>query len=70
MDYILNLDKELDFQRPVCLHTLTASTIIHQKLVDSLSAPGVVAIEKWNFPSFGHKRNPGMGQVVKDATNE
>ena len=32
--------------------TRTGSTIINQKLVDSMFAPGAVAIQKWNFPLF------------------
>ena len=41
MDFILNLDEEFNFQRP-----RTGSTIINQKLVDSMFAPGAVAIQK------------------------
>ena len=41
MDFILDLDKEFNFQRPVCL-----DSIINQKFVDSMFVPGAVAIQK------------------------
>ena len=51
MDFILNLDEEFDFQRPVCLDS-NRNTFINQKIVGSMFAPGAVATEKWNFPLF------------------
>ena len=44
MDFNLDLDEEFNFQRPVYVLTWTGSTIINQKLVDSMFAPGAVAI--------------------------
>ena len=57
MDFILEIDEEFNCQNlyVLPLTMLTGSTIINQKLVDSMSAPGAVAIEhveKWNFPLF------------------
>ena len=48
---ILTLTKNLIFKDLYVL-TRTGSTIINQKLVDSMFAPGAVAIQKWNFPLF------------------
>ena len=45
------LTKNLIFKDLYVL-TRTGSTIINQKLVDSMFAPGAVAIQKWNFPLF------------------
>ena len=50
--------------------TRTGRTIINQKLVDSMFVPGAVAIQKWNFPLFGHKRDAGMGQYLKGLRSE
>ena len=47
----LTLTKKLIFKDLYVL-TRTGSTIINQKLVDSMFAPGAVAIQKWNFPLF------------------
>ena len=47
----LTLTKNLIFKDLYVL-TRTGSTIINQKLVDSMFAPGAVAIQKWNFPLF------------------
>ena len=61
MDFILDLDEEFNFQRPVCLDSnrmhyyhrpLRVCAIINQKFVDSMFVPGAVAIQKWNFPLF------------------
>ena len=47
MDFILDLDDEFNLQRPVYfIVTPTGSTIVNQKLVDRMFAPGAVAIQK------------------------
>ena len=46
MDFILDLDEEFNFQRHPYVLTRTGSTIINQKFVDSMFAPGAVAIQK------------------------
>ena len=55
MDFILDLDEEFDFQRPVCLDSNRmhpgGCTNINQKVVDNMFVPGA-AIQKWNFPLF------------------
>ena len=45
MDFILDLDEEFNFQRPVCFDS-NGCTIINQKFVDSMFVPGAVAIQK------------------------
>ena len=42
--------------------TRTGSTIINQKFVDSMFAPGAVAFKSEILHFFGHKRDAGMGQ--------
>ena len=59
----LTLTKNLIFKDLYVL-TRTGSTIINQKLVDSMFAPGAVAIQKWNCPLFWSQtwcwNGPGM----------
>ena len=45
MNFTLDLDKEFNFQHLYVL-TPTENTVINQKLVDSMFAPGAVANEK------------------------
>ena len=44
MDFILDLDEEFNFQRPVCLDSNRMH--YYQKFVDSMFVPGAVAIQK------------------------
>ena len=47
--------------------TRTGSTIINQKLVDSMFAPGAVAIQKWNFPLFWSQTWRWNGPALKSS---
>ena len=67
MDFILDLDEEFNFQRPVCLDS-KGCTIINQKFVDSMFVPGAVAIQKWNFPLFLVTNVMLMGPILNDAS--
>ena len=62
MDFILDLDEEFNFQRPICLDS-NRKHYYQSKLVDSMFAPGAETIQKWNFPLFWSQRDAGMGQL-------
>ena len=59
----LTLTKNLIFKDLYVL-TPTGSTIINQKFVDSMFAPGALAIQMWNFPLFWSQTWPWNGPLA------
>ena len=65
INFILDLDEEFYFQRPICLDA-NRKHYYQSKIVDSMFAPGAVSHSKLKVSTFfGHKRDPGIGQKWK-----